>query len=209
MGDALHVLGQDPTVDDEALLAAWRAGDRDAGAQLFDRYFEGVSRFFRTKCAEDPDDLIGATFLECTQGRDRFTGTGTFRSYLFGIAYNLLREHFRRTAREAARFEPLTSTAAELAPRPSSKLIEHEDRRRLLEALRRIPLEHQTLLELYFWEPLTAAEIGVVLGIPEGTVRTRIRRAKELLERELTALLDTPLQRTATTLEDWALAAKP
>jgi DNA-directed RNA polymerase specialized sigma24 family protein len=65
------------------------------------------------------------------------------------------------------------------------------------------------LLELYFWEPLTAAEIAVVLGIPEGTVRTRIRRAKELLERELVALVDIPLQRTATTLEDWALAAKP
>jgi DNA-directed RNA polymerase specialized sigma24 family protein len=55
-------------------------------------------------------------------------------------------------------------------------------------ALRRIPLDSQVALELHYWESMTAAEIGEVLGMPLGTVKTRLRRAKQLLEVELRAL---------------------
>lgn len=196
---------------DEELLAAWRRGDRDAGAALFDRYFAAISRFFRTKVAESPDDLIQRTFLACVEARDRFEGRSSFRSYLFGVAYNVLREHARSRKRDAERFELAEVSAADLGPRPSSVLRARAEARALLEALRRLPLDHQVLLELYFWEPMTAAEIGESLGVPEGTVRTRLRRAKHLLEQELNTIAHTPgpLRTTATSLEDWARAVRP
>jgi RNA polymerase sigma-70 factor (ECF subfamily) len=61
-------------------------------------------------------------------------------------------------------------------------------------------------LELYYWEELSAADLGRVLGVPEGTVRTRIRRAKSLLEQALQRLStgDADLSTTVANLEDWA-----
>ena len=94
----------------------------------------------------------------------------------------------------------------DLAPSPSQVAAQHAEQRLLLEGLRRLPLEHQLVLELYFWEPLTAGEIGEVLDLPEGTVRTRIRRAKQLLLARLRELDATPrvLESTLTDLERWA-----
>jgi RNA polymerase sigma factor (sigma-70 family) len=193
---------------DEALLEAWREGDARAGAELFDRYFAAMSRFFRTKVGDGhDDDLIQATFLACAEGRNRFTGQGSFRSYLFGIAYNLLREHVRSRRRETVALDEVV--AEDFAPRPSGLLARKAEERLLLEALRKIPLEHQTLLELYFWEPLSARQIGEVMCLPEGTVRTRLRRAKDLLGRELARLSGEPLESTLTRLDAWARAVRP
>jgi RNA polymerase sigma factor (sigma-70 family) len=195
---------------DEALLEAWRGGDAQAGAELFDRHFAAVSRFFRTKVGDGyEDDLIQATFLACVEGRERFSGQGSFRSYLYGIAYNMLREHVRLRRRHAAVADLGEVAAEDLAPRPSGLLARKTEERLLLEALRKIPLEHQTLLELYFWEPLGARQIGETMGLPEGTVRTRIRRAKELLARELARLSGQPLESTVTRLEQWAKQVRP
>jgi RNA polymerase sigma-70 factor (ECF subfamily) len=80
----------------------------------------------------------------------------------------------------------------------------------LLEGLRSIPLQFQVVLELSFWERMTAREIGEVVGAPEGTVRTRLRRAKELLAKELRRIenLGVPLETTIAQLDDWAAAVR-
>ena len=80
----------------------------------------------------------------------------------------------------------------------------------LLEALRRIPLDHQVVLELYYWEKLTAAEVGNVVGVPEGTARTRIRRAKQLLEQEMGKLSESKdqLHTTIANLDNWAASLR-
>jgi RNA polymerase sigma factor (sigma-70 family) len=68
-------------------------------------------------------------------------------------------------------------------------VLDHRERVQLLyAALQGLPLDFQISLELFYWEELTAAEIGVVLGVPEGTVRSRLRRARELLGERLKAL---------------------
>ena len=94
----------------------------------------------------------------------------------------------------------------DLALEPADAMAERHEHVLLLQALRRIPIEHQTLLELYFWEPLPALEIASILGVPEGTVRTRIRRAKAVLEVELGRLTNDPklFESTVSNLEDGA-----
>jgi RNA polymerase sigma-70 factor (ECF subfamily) len=151
---------------DEALLEAWRAGDQPSGEQLFDRHFVALSRFFRNKADQGIDDLIQSTFLGLAEARERFRGEGSFRSFLFGVAYNVLRNHYRAKRSRTDKIDFGVTSIHDLRPGPSELFAHRAEQRILLEALRRIPVEHQVLLELYFWEPLTAPEIAEILAVP-------------------------------------------
>ncbi len=193
---------------DEELLEAWAGGEIPAGAQLFDRHFGALSRFFRNKAGDAADDLIQHTLLACLEARARFEGKSSFRTFLFAIARNVLYSHYRGRSAEPPDFS--VSSIAEIAPSATSILAAAGRQRSLLEALRSVPLQFQVVLELSFWERLTAAEIGEVVGAPEGTVRTRLRRAKELVAKELRRLenLGIPLETTIHQLDDWAAAVR-
>lgn len=191
---------------DIELLTAWRAGDAQSGNELFHRHFDSVCRFFSSKIQGDVEDLIQRTFLACVESRDRFEGQASFRAYLFGIARNVLHRYFRDKSRYKKRFSALESTATDLAPGPSLLLADKREQRLLLTALRTLPLDHQIILELYYWENLSGPELALALELPEGTVRGRIRRAKQLLETAIEESADSPelLRSTMADLESWA-----
>lgn len=166
---------------DRQLLQQWRDGDKAAGERLFDRYYPLLMRFFANKIGDDPMDLIQETFLGCVSGQARLRDEQGFRSYLFGIAYNQLRSYYQRRRVQGERFEPATHTAADLSPGPGTMVARGAQQRLILDALRRIPVRFQVVLELFYWEELTSAEIAEALELPHGTVRTRLRRARVLL----------------------------
>jgi RNA polymerase sigma factor (sigma-70 family) len=175
-------------VTDAELLRAWADGDKTAGEQLFERHFEAIARFFRNKLSADTqhEDLIQQTFLGCVEARDRFRGEASFRSFLFAIAHNQLGKHWRSRSRDRLDFQ--TISAFDIDPSPSAVVARDQEQQKLLLALRRLPIDSQVALELHYWEAMTAAEIGEVLGVPLGTAKTRLRRAKQLLESELRGL---------------------
>ncbi|HWN66819.1 MAG TPA: sigma-70 family RNA polymerase sigma factor [Haliangium sp.] len=190
---------------DEQLIEAWRSGQTEAGEVLFERYYDGVYRFFCNKLGQDIRDLVQQTFVACVEGRDRLREGASFRSYLFAVAHNVLRLHLR------ARYRPElldldTVTAHELAPGPSSILMRSREERLLLHALRSIPLEQQMLLELRYWEQLSSPEIAEVLGVPDNTVRSRLHRAHASLKAAMERLADSPdeLASTLDNLDEWA-----
>lgn len=192
---------------DLVLLEAWLAGDARAGSALFLRHYTLVNRFFRSKAnAADVADLIQSTFVACIEGKDRYDGSGAFKSYLLGIAFRLLCRHYRSKQRFSARIDFASVSARDLAPSPSQLVAARQEQRLILEALRKIPLEHQALLELVFWEDFTAMDAAAVLGIPLGTAKSRIRRAHQLLREQLAAQAESPalLETTLTQLDDWA-----
>ncbi len=195
---------------DLELLEAWRAGDRSAGEALFERHFDAVARFFRNKVNHSIDDLIQRTFLGCVEGRDRFRGESSFRTFLFAVAHNVLGKHYRSQRRHGDRIDFGVTSVHDLAPSPSVIVARHHEHRVLLQALRRIPLDNQIVLELYYWERLTAPEVARVLNVPEGTARTRIRRAKQLLEGQMRKLIDDKdqLESTLVNLDAWAAALR-
>ena len=89
---------------DGELLAAWQAGDREAGGALIDRYFEPVRRFFENKVADGIEDLIQQTFLALVGRRDHIRDPEAFRGYLFrGGAQQALQLHRRAHALTVAR----------------------------------------------------------------------------------------------------------
>lgn len=190
---------------DLELLTAWRDGDTAAGSELFERHFVAVRRFFRNKVLGDVDDLIQKTFLACVEGRDRFRGDASFRRYLLGTANNILRMHYRaRRVGDGPDFD--VASAVDLAPSPSVAASFADEQRIVLEALRRIPLGFQIALELYYWEDLPVAELAEILDVPVGTIKTRLRRGRQLLEQKIGELADSPerLHTTLTRLDDWA-----
>ncbi len=195
---------------DESLAAAWKAGDTRAGEKLFDRYFKSVSRFFRNKTRDDTADLVQRTFLGCVEALPRFRGEGSFRSFLFAIAYRQLCTHYRNQKKARERFDPQTVTVHDLGPSPTQMLAKRQEQRLMLEALRRIPLAYQTLLELHYWEKMPAHECAAVLEIPVGTAKSRIRRGRQLLEERLSEIANNKevLASTLANLEDWAKAVR-
>ena len=166
---------------DRELLEAWHSGSAAAGEALFERHFDAVMRFFRNKIDDGPEELVQRTFLACLEGRTRFRGDCSFRTYLFAVAHNTLKAHFRARRRRGVEIDFTAESVWGLAPSPSTLAVRDRSQRVLLDALRRIPVESQVVLELHYWEGLTAAEIGSVIEVPLGTAKTRIRRARQLL----------------------------
>lgn len=192
---------------EQQLLAAWRGGDEAAGQTLFERYYEGLACFFGSKAGDDAVDLIQRTFLLLLENQERMREGTSLNCFLFGIARNVLYEHYRGKRRNKDRFEPEQNSVEDLGPTATLLLLQAQEAQLLLHALRRIPLEFQIILELYYWEQMTAKEVADTLEVPEGTARTRIRRAKQLLEAQLATLADSPklLQSTVSDLDSWAM----
>ena len=171
---------------DADLLAEWAAGSRAAGDELIERYFAVVHRFFNNKVGAELEDLVQQTFLACIEARARYRGDASFKTFLLAIARNQLYVHYRRQRRSALDFE-LTSIH-DFGTSPSAVVARREDERLVAQALRRVPLEAQVLLELAFWEGCDGPEIARVLEVPINTVYSRLRRAKLALREHLQAL---------------------
>ncbi len=196
---------------DRELFEAWSAGDQDAGSQLIDRHYDAIVRFFRTKSPSAVDDLTQRTFLRCAEVRSRFRGEASVRTFLFGIARNVLFEHIRGRVRDA-RVCPDVSAASlyDLDPGVHTQASERDDHRVLLAALHRLPLDLQLLLELYYWEHMTGAEIAAVLDVPAPTVRGRLRRARKALAEAVESVAQDPeiARRTISSFESWAASVR-
>lgn len=185
------------------LLAAWRGGDARAGRSLFTRHVDSVSRFFLSKVSSGVDDLVQRSFLALLERSGELPAGVPVRAYLFGIARNLLLRRFRDEYREG-RFDELHSSVADLGSSPSALVGQRQQLQLLHVALQSLPLDLQIALELFYWESLPAGEIGVVLGLPEGTVRSRLRRARELLAEALQRLGAGGEAPSPEAIEGWA-----
>ena len=189
--------------EDAALLEAWNAGDRQAGSALLERHFDSLCRFFRSKAEDAVDDLIQATLLSAVASRERLRSASSFRAYLFTIARNELFDHFKR---RGVAGDPGVSKVEDLAPSPSSVLAQDDEYHRVLRALQSIPLDLQIALELHYWERLSTAELAEALGIPQGTAKSRLRRARQAVRDKMSELpAATPGERDGDLdLDAWA-----
>lgn len=191
---------------DFELLRAWQTGDDRAGEQLFRDNYRAVLRFFHNKAGTQAYDLVQRTFLGCLEARGRIREGASFRAFLFGVARNVLYDHYRLARRDRDHLDFGSVSVEDLQPSPTSALAHAHEAELLLRALRRVPLEAQMILEMYYWEGMRAHEIGEALDMPEPTVRTKIRRARLRLEQIIQASTAAPALRQSTIdgLETWA-----
>lgn len=182
--------GQDRSVEAESdaqVIAASRA-DPLVFATVFDRHYDSVHRYLARRVGPDlADDLAAETFTEAFDVRLRFdTERPDARPWLFGIATNLLRHHYRSEARRLRAYARLDRPAT---PNDAFGEIEMRlDAERagpaIAAAVARLSADERDVLLLLAWADLRYEEIAVALRIPIGTVRSRLNRARRRL-REL------------------------
>ena len=192
---------------DEELIAAWAQGDRKAGSTLLRRHFDALYRFFANKLgtASEVEDLMQQTMIACVEGRARFRGDSSVRTFLFAIARNTLLK-FLRDRKQVASLDSGSVSLADCGLGLSTALGLRREQQLLMSALRHIPIDSQVVLELYFWEQMSAKQVAVVLDTTEAAVRGRLRKAKLELRGALDSLARDPreLSSTVDNLDEWA-----
>jgi RNA polymerase sigma factor (sigma-70 family) len=171
-----------PRTDADAIAAS--LSEPRAFVDVFDRHFDAIHRYLRRRVGTHvADDLASETFAQAFEHRRRFDGRRPdARPWLYGIAHNLLRHHYRdeeRALRTYARtgVDPIHGSSEDAGP-------PHPE---LADALANLSPGERDVLLLVAWAELEYAEVAGALGIPVGTVRSRLNRARgrvrELLER--------------------------
>jgi RNA polymerase sigma factor (sigma-70 family) len=168
-----------PRTDAEAIAAS--LSDPRAFVDVFDRHFDAIHRYLcRRVWSHIADELASETFTQAFEHRGRFDrDRPDARPWLYGIAHNLLRHHYRseeRALRAYARSAEVDGTAPPDTPGAD-----------VAELLAELSPGERDVLLLVAWAELEYADVAEALGIPVGTVRSRLNRARgrihELLER--------------------------
>jgi len=179
------------SVDELALVerfrASARAADREAAfAALFAAYRARVFTLCRhlTRSAADAEDATQETFVALLRALPTFRGESSLGTFVHRIAMRVAIRQRERSVRHAdLRVEPPPATTAGQADPVEAG----EDRRRLWAALEQLSLEHRTVIALFAVDGLGHKEIAAVLGIPEGTVWSRLHLARKRLAALLAA----------------------
>ncbi|TPV97053.1 MAG: sigma-70 family RNA polymerase sigma factor [Myxococcales bacterium FL481] len=179
-------LRRDSSVADETLLYAWRAGDHKAGGVLFARHVEALRRYFRRRMPHEADDLVQQTMLASVERREQVPTAVAFRAYLFGIARKVLLSHLRRNE-VRRRKAPLLTEPDPASPDPREDMLAQERASRLLRELGRLPVELQRTTRFFYWDEHKLVDISHEMGVPTGTVKSRMHTVKRLLRTRVLA----------------------
>jgi RNA polymerase sigma-70 factor (ECF subfamily) len=166
----------------EILLSRWRSGNRAAADRLLRRYVPVLNGFFGRRASHSADDLVQRTLLACIQGIERFQGRSTFRSYLLGIARN--QYLMWRRAEALSGYEALTQPTLR-EDGPSQLAAVRQEQLILLGALKRVDAEFSIVLRMFYFSDCSVEEIATELGIPVGTVKSRLSRGRAALKADL------------------------
>jgi RNA polymerase sigma factor (sigma-70 family) len=161
-------------------------GDHESFGVLFERHARSVYNhcFRRTASWADAEELTSAVFMEAWRRRREVRPIDdSARPWLLGVANNLLRNHRRSLRRYRAALARLPAPCAQPDPADdiAGRLADERQMSRVLALVERLPRRDQEVLALCAWSDLTYREAALVLGIPVGTVRSRLARARARL----------------------------
>ncbi len=164
------------------LMLRIREGDSRAFEELYLLYRKPLANYFHRLCWNSArvDDLVQEVFLRLWKAAPRYEPVAKFSTYLFRIAHNLWINDSRKR-RESA----LKETEGEQENPPDRSLERTELQRRIQAAIETLPEREQECLVLSQYNGLKYAEIAEVMGIPVGTVKSRIFSAIRRLRTEL------------------------
>lgn len=191
-----HVRPSDP--DEAALVRELQAGAEDAFAHLLALYRNPVYNmvYHITDNEADAADVLQNVFVKIIRGIKTFRRTSSLKTWIYRIAVrealNYRRGWFRRSRREVVSVDDLRCFLP-VAQRPGGAKretpydwVEQGERKDMIErALRSLPESYRAVVVLREVEDLSYDEISNVLGIAEGTVKSRLKRGREMLRRKL------------------------
>lgn len=189
-------------VEHDDLLARARAGERLAVDALLRLHYDAVHAVCHRMVLsrESADDAVQNALLAIVRGLPRFDGRASLSTWIYRIATNAAIDEIRRVQRAPRAADPAVLTASE-TPNPDSDptagLAEYLDQSSVVAgALAKVPHDFRVALVLRYVADLDYAEIAEVLGVPVGTVRSRLARGKEALSQHLDPLRPVTGQKT-------------
>lgn len=181
---------------DEVLWAQARDGDAEAFGEIYARHARAVHDFclWRTADPQAAEDAVATVFLEAWRQRDRLKlETDSATALLLGIANNVVRGHWRTSRRHRQALTRLRAAAPTEGAEPQSAVIARIDAlrhvREARDAIRSLPRREREVLTLIADRDLSYEETASALGVPIGTVRSRLARARSRLRTGIPAPL--------------------
>lgn len=161
----------------------------EAVRSLFADHAVDIHRYASRRVGRDlADDVVAETFRQAIESYASFdAGRGSHRAWLFGIATNLLRRHWRTERRRLAALERMPdASSVDVGGDPllsvPDRLDAADDAGRVVDALDDLSRDDHELLVLVAWEGMSSADVAEVLEIPSGTVRSRLHRIRRALD---------------------------
>ncbi len=186
---------------DLELLKRCRAGDRQAFTDVVRRYQDRAFNLAYRLLGnfDEARDTTQTAFIRAFESLDSFRGTSAFYTWLYRIVVNAaLDARKARSRRPETSMEDLQEASGQtrrelldnsLRNDPTARLIRHEQHQRIVEAINTLDAEHRVVVILRDVEGLDYGEIAQVTGIPAGTVKSRLHRARLLLREKLKDLV--------------------
>ena len=175
--------------DQENIIARARRGDADAFEQLVAAYRDQVFRLALRMCGSeaDADEVAQEAFLSAWKGLPNFRGDSQFSTWLYQLTSHAAIDLMRREKRQIAAEDITGVSAPDPAPGPQQQAERSEQRQAVRDAIMQLTPEYRQIVVLRFLEELSYEEIGAMLALPSGTVKSRLNRAraqlKEILSR--------------------------
>jgi RNA polymerase sigma-70 factor (ECF subfamily) len=179
---------QTVNISDEHLLTRFISGDNNAFDELINRYYKQIFRFLVRFTGKQhlAEDLIQDVFIKVYRSANTFDTTRRFRPWLYQIAANRARDAIRSAGRNEKQLTLVDSEERELtldylasddSPSPDRELISQETSEKVKDALMAIPEQLREILILAYYDKLPYKDISDALGIPLGTVKSRLHKA--------------------------------
>jgi RNA polymerase sigma-70 factor (ECF subfamily) len=178
---------QQPGIDTEALIRRCQRGDRLAIEALVRRYQNYVYRLccLVMRNEQDAEDMTQETFIRACRALTRFEIREgiSFEAWLYRIAVNCCRSRMRRKWFQVLPWpEPAPQLMADVADHPDRVVERDERRNEILDAVHTLNEKHRLVIILRYYSGLSNEEIARTLGIPSGTVRSRLFTARQRLK---------------------------
>jgi RNA polymerase sigma-70 factor (ECF subfamily) len=177
-------------MSDEALLAACAVGEAAALGALFDRHRRTIHRFVARLVNNDRDveDVVQQTFLEVHRSARKFGGRSTAKTWMLGIAANMVRHHVRSDLRRRAATERFGAELRPVATDLDRQLEQRDLVARLEAAIATLSNEQRVVFVMCDLEEVPGRDAAEILGVREGTLWWRLSEAR----RTLRAALEVP-----------------
>lgn len=146
---------------------------------------------YLTHNRQNADDLYQDTFLKMMEIREKLELSKNPKSYLLSVAVHIWKNNRRKESWRQkvvgypVSVEDMPLEIADEADSPEERCIDGEERSLVRRAVKNLPDKYKLPILLFYMEGQKLSDISIILGIPEGTVKNRLYRAKKLLEKEL------------------------
>lgn len=167
-------------------LLARAADDPQMFSPLVEAFGPDIWKYLARRCPDAADDLLSDVWLQAFAARATYrVSRGSARGWFFGIARNVLFSHFRREAGPKRQIAGNQDALTDIWAAVDDRLVASAAAPALRAALEGLPAGEREVVLLAAWEQLSPSESGQVLGIPAGTVRSRLHRARTRLREHL------------------------